>query len=173
MDYSPPGSSVYGILQARILEWTAIPFSRGFLDPGIEPVSPALAGDFFTTKPQGSPRTLWGGGRLCKISKGREFHVEDRAFQGSQKENSMAVSRVRNKASVAVAECAKGREVRRGRLMEGSIYRSWQGSWFHSECIKSFKKKATWFSLHFLKDHSGCCAENKLQSSRRRSRETC
>ena len=29
MDCSPPGSSVYGILQARILEWVAIPFSRG------------------------------------------------------------------------------------------------------------------------------------------------
>ena len=29
MDYSPPGSSVYGILQARILEWVAICFSRG------------------------------------------------------------------------------------------------------------------------------------------------
>ena len=28
MDCSPPGSSVYGILQSRILEWTAIPFSR-------------------------------------------------------------------------------------------------------------------------------------------------
>ena len=26
MDYSPPGSPVYGILQARILEWVAIPF---------------------------------------------------------------------------------------------------------------------------------------------------
>ena len=29
MDSSPPGSSVHGILQARILEWVAIPFSRG------------------------------------------------------------------------------------------------------------------------------------------------
>ena len=29
MDYSLPGSSVYGILQARILEWVAISFSRG------------------------------------------------------------------------------------------------------------------------------------------------
>ena len=29
MDYSPPGSSVQGILQARILQWVAIPFSRG------------------------------------------------------------------------------------------------------------------------------------------------
>ena len=29
MDCSPPGSSVHGILQARILEWVAIPSSRG------------------------------------------------------------------------------------------------------------------------------------------------
>ena len=28
-DCNPPGSSVHGILQARILEWVAIPFSRG------------------------------------------------------------------------------------------------------------------------------------------------
>ena len=31
MDCSPPGSSVHGILQARILEWVAISFSRGSL----------------------------------------------------------------------------------------------------------------------------------------------
>ena len=44
-DYGPPGSSVHGILQARILEWVAISYSRGSSDPGIEsvsPVSPAL-----------------------------------------------------------------------------------------------------------------------------------
>ena len=29
MDYSPSGSSVHGVLQARILEWVAIHFSRG------------------------------------------------------------------------------------------------------------------------------------------------
>ena len=29
MDFSPPGSSVKGILQARILEWVAMPSSRG------------------------------------------------------------------------------------------------------------------------------------------------
>ena len=33
MDSSPPGSSVYGILQARILEWVAMPFSRGSSQP--------------------------------------------------------------------------------------------------------------------------------------------
>ena len=42
MDCSPPGSSVHGILQARILEWVAISFSRGSSRPGIEPRSPAL-----------------------------------------------------------------------------------------------------------------------------------
>ena len=52
MDYSPPGSSVHGILQARILEWVVLPFSGDPPDPGIKPVSlmtPALAGGFFTT----------------------------------------------------------------------------------------------------------------------------
>ena len=33
MDCSPPGSSVHGILQARILEWVAISFSREFSQP--------------------------------------------------------------------------------------------------------------------------------------------
>ena len=50
---SPPGSSVHGILQARILELVAISFSRGchFLpDPGIEPRSPALQADSLLTE---------------------------------------------------------------------------------------------------------------------------
>ena len=41
-----------GILQARILEWVVMPPSRDLPDSGIEPVShisPALAGEFFTT----------------------------------------------------------------------------------------------------------------------------
>ena len=33
MDHSPPGSPVHGILQARILEWVAISFSRGSSEP--------------------------------------------------------------------------------------------------------------------------------------------
>ena len=33
VDYSPPGSSVHGILQARILEWVAVPSSRGSSRP--------------------------------------------------------------------------------------------------------------------------------------------
>ena len=34
MDCSPPGSSVHGVLQARILEWISISFSRGSSQPG-------------------------------------------------------------------------------------------------------------------------------------------
>ena len=50
MDYSPPGSSVHGILQARILEWVAIAFSRDLPNPGFEPRSPALQADSLPTE---------------------------------------------------------------------------------------------------------------------------
>jgi len=39
MNYSLPGFSVYGISQARILEWVAISSSRGSSYPGIKPES--------------------------------------------------------------------------------------------------------------------------------------
>ena len=55
VDCSPPGSSVHGISQARIQEWVAISFSRDLPDPGIELVSPTLAGRFFTTELPGKP----------------------------------------------------------------------------------------------------------------------
>ena len=52
MDHGPPGSSVHGILQARILEWVAILFSRRiFRTQGIEPESPALQADPLPSEP--------------------------------------------------------------------------------------------------------------------------
>ena len=58
MDCSPPGFSVHGILQARILEWVAVSSSRGFSRPRdwtwISCVS-CIAGGFFTTEPSGKP----------------------------------------------------------------------------------------------------------------------
>ena len=45
MDLSPLGSSVHGILQARILDWVAIPFSGDLPDLEIEPGSPAVQAD--------------------------------------------------------------------------------------------------------------------------------
>ena len=41
-----PGCSIHGILQARILEWDAISTPEDLPDPGIEPMSPALAAGF-------------------------------------------------------------------------------------------------------------------------------
>ena len=57
MDCSPLGSSVRGILQARILEWVAMPSSRGNLpDSGTEPTcpaSPVFQVDSLSTEPPG------------------------------------------------------------------------------------------------------------------------
>ena len=49
MDYSPPGSSVHGIFQARILGWVAIPPPGDLPNPGIEP----------PLSRQGSPTNQW------------------------------------------------------------------------------------------------------------------
>ena len=60
MDCSPPGSPVHGILQARVLEQVAIPFSRGiFPTPGIESWSPAWQADSLPLSHPGSHVRLW------------------------------------------------------------------------------------------------------------------
>ena len=48
MDCSPSGSSVHGILQARILEWVAMPFSRGSSGTRDQTQVSCIAGGFFT-----------------------------------------------------------------------------------------------------------------------------
>ena len=55
IDYSPPASSVHGILQARILEWVAIAFSRGSSPPRERTCVSYIAGRFFTPEPPGKP----------------------------------------------------------------------------------------------------------------------
>ena len=51
---SLPGSSIHGILQARILEWVAISFSKDHPNPGIEPGSPTLQADTLPSEPPGT-----------------------------------------------------------------------------------------------------------------------
>ena len=100
MDCSPPGSSIDGVSQARILEWVAISPSPGDLaDPGIKPRSPALqVGDMgsktATQKPeakmnlQGSEKrrgqecilghsSEWPSGhsRQCEFQKANQRHL--------------------------------------------------------------------------------------------------
>ena len=75
MDCSPPGSSVHGILQARILEWVAMPPADDLPDPGIEaasPVPPSLAGGFFITEPPDKPDS-WTLRRFTKMSNKATF----------------------------------------------------------------------------------------------------
>ena len=57
---SPPGSSVRGILQARVLEWVAMPSSRGSSRPRYQTqVScvPCIGGGLFTTSNTGKPQS--------------------------------------------------------------------------------------------------------------------
>ena len=48
MDCSPTGSSVHGILQARIIEWAAIPFSKGSSQPRDQTWVSCIKDRFFT-----------------------------------------------------------------------------------------------------------------------------
>ena len=51
MGYSPPGSFVHGILQARVLEWVARPSSRGSSQPRDGTQVSYIIGRFFATEP--------------------------------------------------------------------------------------------------------------------------
>ena len=58
MNCSPQGSSVDGILQARILEWVVAPSPGDLPGPGIKPASPeapVLQADSLPAKPSGKP----------------------------------------------------------------------------------------------------------------------
>ena len=63
VDCSPPGSSVHGILQARILEWVAMPSFRGSSPPRdrthVSYISPALAVGSLPLVPPGKSEGLW------------------------------------------------------------------------------------------------------------------
>ena len=58
MNYSLPGSSVHGILQARVLEWVAIPFFKGSSQPKDRPGSSALQMNSLLPKPTGKPKFI-------------------------------------------------------------------------------------------------------------------
>ena len=62
IDCSPPGSSVHGISQARILESVATPFSRDLPYPGIKARSPTLQSDSLPSEPRGKPINIYAVG---------------------------------------------------------------------------------------------------------------
>ena len=55
---NPMDYTVHAILQARILEWVAFPFSRGSSQPGIKSRSPALQADSLPAEPKGKASDL-------------------------------------------------------------------------------------------------------------------
>ena len=61
MECSPPGSSVQGLLQARILEWVAIFFSRGSSQPRDWTQVSRIAGGFFTVWATREDLVPWPG----------------------------------------------------------------------------------------------------------------
>ena len=58
---SPPGSSAHGILQARILEWVAVPSSRGSSPRGDRTRVSCIAADSLPSGPLGKPKKVWRG----------------------------------------------------------------------------------------------------------------
>ena len=58
---NPMDCIVHGILQARILEWVAFPFSMDLPNPGIEPRSPVLQADSLPAEPLGKPKNTGVG----------------------------------------------------------------------------------------------------------------
>ena len=56
MDYT-----VHGILQARILEWVAFPFSRGSSQPRDQTQASHIMGGFFTSSATREAQEYWGG----------------------------------------------------------------------------------------------------------------
>ena len=81
MDCSPPGSSVLGILQAGILEWVAIPFSKGSSRLGDQTRVSLIAGRYFTTEPPRKflHRTL---GRQNKIAPFLKLFIQEKCLTG-------------------------------------------------------------------------------------------
>ena len=88
MDCSLPGPSIHGILQARILQWVAISFSRGSSYPGIEPWSSALQVDSLLTelggKAMGLISILVRGGR--GELQGKQMTARNRAEEEGERE---------------------------------------------------------------------------------------
>ena len=72
-DCNPPGSSVHGIFQARILKWVAFSSSRGSSNPGIKLRSSTWQADSLLSEPPGNPLTIKGMRKFWVVMK--FFHI--------------------------------------------------------------------------------------------------
>ena len=81
MDSSPPGSSVHGISQARILEGQPFPSPGALPDPGTEPASPALQASSLQLSGKGS--RLTGKGLILGKTEGKREGAAEMRWSGS------------------------------------------------------------------------------------------
>ena len=100
MDCGPPGSSVHGILQARILQWVAMPSSRGSSQPKDWTTSlgsSCIADVFFTAEPLGMPSKRARHLKIC-------FIKEDMTLKNNLKTNptSSIISEVQMKTITVI-----------------------------------------------------------------------
>ena len=82
IDCSPPGSSAHGILQARILEWVAIPFSRGPPKPGDQTRVSCITSRFFTNWATSILYLQYISAQVTHISGVLLLHVASRCYNG-------------------------------------------------------------------------------------------
>ena len=84
MDCNPPGSSVHGILQARILEWVAISSSRGSSQPRDQIQVSCSAGGFFTIQATREALYVLDGDKVVHL-----LGIHERASEVNPKQNSV------------------------------------------------------------------------------------
>ena len=85
-DCSPPGSTVHGILQARILEWVVISFSRGSSQPRNWTQGFYTTGRFFTN---------WASSLFCFKSLSCSYSLQNRATPETELESRVKVRTVK------------------------------------------------------------------------------
>ena len=85
MGCSPPGSSVLGLLQARMLEWVAIPSPGDLPNPGIKPRSPAWQADTLPPEPPGEPTKSYVSANQNELSLEGSAKIISSTFLGEYK----------------------------------------------------------------------------------------
>ena len=76
IECSPPGSSVHGIFQAKMLKPVSMPSSRDLPDPGIKSKFPTLQADSLLSEPPGKPSTEGEGKKTPSYSSKTEGHLK-------------------------------------------------------------------------------------------------
>ena len=99
MDCSPPGSSVHGVFQARILEWGAISFSRGSSQPRDQTWVSYMAGRFFI---------IWATGEAPTITKTRKLMLFTKYNTVNSSTDGLEVPQLPHFWSVSVPESNPG-----------------------------------------------------------------